>query len=130
MRQFISKRSIRWALVFAGKILVFLIVLDVGFLPILWISRIPFTAYFSITLFEAFCLIFIGGLYLLTSLFSTLEGYSYRYIGHGFFRRDMVSRELKGEEKRRMRQKGIIMIAIGFLLWIAAFSITKFAYVF
>lgn len=107
-----------WALVFIAKILGFAAILDVVVFPILWILTISLLqAYLMITCFEGLCIILFGGLLLITSLFSTVEQSNHRYVGDGVIRYGLRSRKLKKEEKYALRQKGILMVITGMLLF-------------
>jgi len=105
--------------VFIAKILVFVAVVDVAVLPILWILKVALPqAYISITCYEGFCITLIGGLLLFTSLFSTAEQENHKYSGLGTYRYELRSKERTKKEKSSLRQKGILMIITGMLLFL------------
>ena len=108
-----------WALMFIAKILGSVAVLDVVVFPILWILRVSLLqAYFMITCVEGLCIILFGGLLLITSFFSTVEQSNHMYVGDRVIRYGMRSRKLKKEEKYALRQKGILTVIAGILLFL------------
>jgi hypothetical protein len=114
-----SKAKVFWALIFVANILGFVAVVDVLVFPILWILRaeVP-QAYITIIGYEGFCISLIGGLLLFTSLFSTIEQENHRYLGFGTSRYGLQSRKLTKEEKHVKRQRGILMVITGMLLFL------------
>lgn len=128
-----SGEDIPWALTFVMKALVFLVIVNVGVLPVLLFLRIPLGAYSLIIVFEGFCLVILGGYLVVMSLFSEYERYDYQYVGRGMsrsIRRDIVIRKLRREERKRMRRRGVIMIFLGLLLWAVELLVSRFSSIF
>ena len=104
---------------FAVKILLSVAVIDVVVFPILWVLRVPLPhGYTSIICFEGGFITILGVLLLLTSLFSRIALANDRYVGFGTTRRGLRFKELKSEQKHILRKRGILMVAVGLLLFI------------
>lgn len=123
----IFERNVRW-FKFVMKIFGYVAVVNLFVLPILWISKILSAVIF---VYEGAFLVFVGGVQFLLSLiyykknhYSTIDQ-RYPYPGSGWLDHRIVFKRLTTEERKRYRQEGIIVVIIGFALWLTA-AITHF----
>ena len=129
--RFIFERSVGW-IKFVMKIFGYVAVVNLFLLPILWISNILSAVIF---VYEGAFLVFVGGVqFLLSCLFYKKNYHStidqrHPYPGSGWLDHRIVFKRLTPEERKRYRQEGIIMIMIGFILWLTAIIVHLFIFI-
>ena len=117
--------NVHWAFLFVAKVLCSVAIVDIAFLPILWILGVPLPqAYVPVTCGEGLFIALIGVLLLFNSLSSTISQTDDRYAGFGAIRRGVRFRELKDEEKRLMRRRGLLLVIIGMLMSVPTLNLS------
>jgi len=113
------------------KVLGYVAVVNLFVLPILWISNILSAVIF---VYEGVFLLFVGGVQLLLSLVYYKKNYHstvdqrYPYPGSGWLNHRILFKRLTPEERKRYRQEGIIVVMIGFILWLIAIIVHFFIF--
>ncbi len=129
--RFIFERNVRW-IKFVMKVFGYVAVVNLFVLPILWISNILSAVIF---VYEGGFLVFVGGVQFLLSFIYYKKNYHstidqrYPYPGSGSLDHRIVFKRLTTEERKRYRQEGIIMVMIGFILWLIAIIVHFFIFV-
>ncbi len=120
--RFVFKRNVGW-IKFVMKVFGYVAVVNLFVLPVLWISNILSAVIF---VYEGLVLVFIGGVQLLVSFVYYKKKYDstidqrYPYSGPAWLDQRILFKRLAPEERKRYRQEGIIMVMIGFMLWLTA----------
>ena len=127
----IFERNLHW-IRFVIKVFGYVAVVNLFVLPILWVSNILSALVF---VYEGTVLLFVGGVQFLLSFVyyrrncdATIDQ-RYPYPGSGWFDHRILFKRLKPEERKRYRQEGIIMIMIGFILWLTAIIVHFFIFI-
>ena len=129
--RFNFERNVRW-IKFAMKVFGYVAVINLFVLPILWISNILSAVIF---VYEGAFLLFVGGVQLLLSFVYYRKNYDstidqrHPYPGSAWLDHRTVFKRLTPEERKRYRQEGIILVIIGFILWLIAIIVHFFIFV-
>lgn len=126
----VFERNVYW-IKFVMKVLGYVAIVNFVVLPFLWISNILSAIIF---VYEGLFLVFVGGVQFLLSFVYYKKNYhstidqKYPYPGSGWLNHKRVFKRLTPEERKCYREEGIIMVTIGFILWITAILLHLFIF--